>query len=95
MPLFLFLRGLVGVLIVFAATTYAVTQSAWMAFNQTVICAILLQFGYFAYVVYLIWQSHSIQTSETLESEIQPRSANASPALKVGRLPNIPRSHRS
>ena len=53
----LFLRGLVVVLLVFAITTYLITGSLWSTFIQTVICAILVQVGYFAAVLFLVWRS--------------------------------------
>jgi exopolysaccharide production repressor protein len=57
MSFLLFLRGAIGVLLVFAITTYVVTQSLWTTFIQTMICAVLLQIGYFAAVLFLVWRS--------------------------------------
>jgi exopolysaccharide production repressor protein len=56
MSFLLFLRGFVGVLIVFAVASYLITHSLWTAFAQTVICAVLIQAGYFAAVLFLVWR---------------------------------------
>jgi exopolysaccharide production repressor protein len=57
MSFLLFLRGLIAVLIVFAIASYAITQSPWTTFIQTLICAVLIQVGYFAAVLFLVWRS--------------------------------------
>jgi exopolysaccharide production repressor protein len=90
----LFLRGLVGVLLVFAVTTYLITGSFWTTFIQTVICAVLVQVGYFAAVTFLVWRSGASQNSETgPQSEAaQGLAKDEAPAGEVGRLPGVPRS---
>ena len=62
--LLLFLRGFVGVLVVFAIATYAFTQSAWTTFIQTVICAVLIQIGYFVAVLFLVWRPAAKRTGQ-------------------------------
>jgi exopolysaccharide production repressor protein len=57
MSFVLFLRGFIGVLVVFAIATYAATQSLWTTFLHTVICAVVIQIGYFAAVLLLVWRS--------------------------------------
>lgn len=92
MSFVLFLRGFVGVLLVFAITTYVVTQSLWTTFIQTVICAVLVQIGYFAAVLFLVWRSagrHKNEESAAL-SEAAPKEDQ--PAGKIGQLPGVPRS---
>ena len=95
MSFLLFLRGLIGVLLVFAITTYVVTQSLWTAFTQTVICAVLLQIGYFAAVLFLVWRSagtRKIEESMAHEPEGPPTKDQAG---KVGLLTGVvPRSHQ-
>ena len=80
----LFLRGLVVVLLVFAITTYLITGSLWTTFVQTIICAILVQVGYFAAVLFLVWRSGRRLKSEAglLKSEAKEEQ----PAVKVGEL---------
>lgn len=57
MSFVLFFRGMLAVLLVFAATTYFVSDSAWTALWQTAVCAVLLQVGYFVGVLFMIWRS--------------------------------------
>lgn len=57
MPFLLFLRGLAGVLIVFAIANYVITQSLWTTLINTVICAVLIQVGYFIAVLFLVWRA--------------------------------------
>jgi exopolysaccharide production repressor protein len=86
MSFLLFLRGLIGVL----------TQSLWTTFIQTVICAVLLQIGYFAAVLFLLWRSpgaRKIEEGTTKNEAVQGSAIRDQPAGKVGRLPGVPRSH--
>ncbi|NGO54660.1 exopolysaccharide production repressor protein [Allomesorhizobium camelthorni] len=53
----LFFRGLFGVLVLFAATTYCVKQSVWTTTIQTLTVAVLLQVGYFIGVLMIVWRS--------------------------------------
>ena len=52
-----FLRGLIIVLSIFAISAYVLTGSLWRALVQTLICAILIQIGYFLVVVLLVWSA--------------------------------------
>jgi exopolysaccharide production repressor protein len=95
MSFVLFLRGLVGVLLVFAITTYVITQSLWTTFIQTVICAVLLQIGYFAAVLFLVWRSAGKATDEASAAKdeaLQSSPKEDHPAGKVSQLPGVPRS---
>jgi exopolysaccharide production repressor protein len=98
MSFLLFLRGLILVLLVFGITTYVVTQSLWATFIQTVLCAVLLQIGYFAAVLFLVWRSagtRKIEESTAKNEAVQGSPTKDQPAGKVGRLPRVPRSrHR-
>jgi len=49
-----FLVGMFGVLIAFAITTYMITQSLWATIVQTLICAVVIQIGYFGVVLFLV-----------------------------------------
>lgn len=53
----LFLRGFIGALAAFAIVTYLVTQSVWTTLINTAICAVIVQVGYFAAVLVMIWRS--------------------------------------
>lgn len=95
MSFVLFLRGLIGVLLVFAITTYVITQSLWTTFVQTLICAVLLQIGYFAAVLFLVWRSAD-KAKEEGSAEKDDALPNLPkedhPAGKVSQLPGVPRS---
>lgn len=52
-----FLRGLVIVLLIFAISAFVLTGSLWIALVQTLICAILIEVGYFLLVVLMVWNS--------------------------------------
>lgn len=95
MSFVLFLRGLVGVLLVFALTSYFLTQSLWTAFIQTVICAILIQLGYFAAVLFMVWRGDgrsSQGASEAGETPSDKTGADGTAPAKTSRLPGVPRS---
>lgn len=98
MSLPLFLRGLVVVLIAFAVATYLITGSAWTTFIDTVIVAVLLQIGYFAVVLFLVWRTpHTPQAdrSAARREAAQGAAAEQQPATKVVRVPGNPTSPRS
>jgi exopolysaccharide production repressor protein len=92
MSFLLFLRGLLGVLLVFAATTYYVTQSFWTTLVQTAICALLLQIGYFIAVLFLIWRSSAGQPPEASKGGTQIPSGDVQPGPEISHLPTLPRS---
>ena len=49
-----FLIGFFAALLVFGGTTYLITRDFWLTLGQTLICAFLIQFGYFAVILWLI-----------------------------------------
>jgi exopolysaccharide production repressor protein len=93
MSFLLFLRGLVVVLLVFAITTYVITQSLWTTLIQTVICAVLLQVGYFVAVLFLVWRSAGRpEAEETAKNETLQNLPKEDQTGEVSRLPGVPRS---
>jgi exopolysaccharide production repressor protein len=88
----LFLRGFVIVLVVFAITTYVVTGSPWTTFIQTVICAVLIQIGYFVAVLFLVWRSPKTQAEAPKSEANQGLPKEQQPAANVAPLPGAPRS---
>jgi exopolysaccharide production repressor protein len=93
MSFVLFLRGLIVVLLAFAITTYVITQSLWTTFIQTLICAVLLQVGYFAAVLFLVWRSADKpkqEASATKEEALHNAPKEDQPAGKVNQLPGVP-----
>lgn len=89
MPFLLFLRGFLGVLLAFAITTYFITQSVWTTFIQTLICAVVIQIGYFIAILFMVWRSpggeKGKETASGTEKAIQP-------AGDVNQVPGTPRS---
>ncbi|PYE88798.1 exopolysaccharide production repressor protein [Phyllobacterium leguminum] len=84
-----FLIGMLGVLIAFAATTYAMTNSFWTTVTQTVVCAVLIQIGYFGAVLFLVMRENarnagrrkSLPTDEAnLQKPSQPFNTSATKA---------------
>jgi len=91
----LFLRGLVGALLAFAVATYLITGSVWSTFVQTIICAVLVQVGYFACVLFLVWRSRAVQKGDAGTSKAEAAQGLAKdekPAGEANRLPSVPRS---
>jgi exopolysaccharide production repressor protein len=97
MSLPLFLRGLVVVLIAFAIGTYLITGSAWTTFVDTVICAVLLQVGYFGAVLFMVWRAPAMPRPErgARRDAAQGAPKEEQPAAKVGGLPRAPTSPRN
>ena len=92
----LFLRGFVGLLLVFAATTYLITGSAWTTFTETLVVAVLVQVGYFAAVLFLVWRAAKMQKSDAgaaASETVQPLPKDEQAAAKVSQLPGAPSSH--
>ncbi len=50
------LASMLGALAVFAIVTYFLNGSLASTLLQTVICAVLMQVGYFVAVLYLVWK---------------------------------------
>lgn len=48
--------SMIGALVAFAIATYFLTDSISRTLVETVVCAILLQIGYFLGVLYLSWR---------------------------------------
>lgn len=70
----LFFRGMVATLIVFAIATFALTQSAWTTFISTVICAVVIQVGYFLAILFLVWRDRPDEQQEKERAERESRS---------------------
>jgi exopolysaccharide production repressor protein len=91
----LFLRGLLGLLLVFAATTYFITGSAWTTFIETVVVAVLVQIGYFAAVLFLVRRAAKVQKRRmgavAIET-MQPLPKDEKAAASVSHLPSAPSS---
>ncbi|MBB5574522.1 MULTISPECIES: exopolysaccharide production repressor protein [Rhizobium] len=55
--------SMVGALAVFAIATYFLTQSLSTTLIETVICAVLLQIGYFIGILFLVWKERSARAA--------------------------------
>jgi exopolysaccharide production repressor protein len=67
-----FLLGMLGVLFVFAIATYVATLSVWTTFIQTLLCAVLIQLGYFVAVLFLVWRGKDKKQDQA--SSVAPQS---------------------
>lgn len=94
MSFLLFLRGLICVLLVFAITTYLLTHSLWSTFIQTVICAVLLQAGYFAAVLFLVWRREGSRKADDAAAGETAAAAKTDDltTVKTPQLPGVSRS---
>jgi exopolysaccharide production repressor protein len=76
MSFVLFLRGFIGALVVFAVVTYVVTQSLWTTLINTVICAVVIQVGYFVAILAMIRRQPAPgKAPETTHKEPAPAPA--------------------
>jgi len=91
----LFLRGMLIALAAFAITTYVATQSVWTTLVWTLGCAALIQAGYFATVLILIWGSPRRRDGggdAPQDRGIQASAKNGEPLDSPGREPRATRS---
>lgn len=94
MSFLLFLRGFVISLIAFAVANYAITQSLRTTVVNTVICAVLIQLGYFVAILFMVWRSGApgkrgdgASSGETAAAEDGKPKGEAAPLPGVGRSP--------
>lgn len=94
MSFLLFFRGLIGVLVAFAIASYAITQSAWTTFIQTLICAVIIQVGYFIAILFMVWRSgETKKRGETLaRGEAAASATDIHPKGETAQLPGVGRS---
>lgn len=88
--------SIIGVLIVFAVSTYALTGSIGTTFWQTGISAVLLQVGYFAGVLIMVARAerskrNGASKSEAVKSEQDPGKTGSMPVsrLNTPESPNV------
>ena len=68
--------SMVGALAAFAVATFFLTQSLSRTFVETIICAVLLQIGYFVGVLYLAWKAKKERRARL--NEINSNASGAS-----------------
>jgi exopolysaccharide production repressor protein len=91
----LFLRGMLLLLVIFAITTYVMTQSFWTTAVYTMLCALLVQAGYFLGILLMVWRSHAGESNETAAPKAeanQPSPSVGEPPGASGSMPETPRS---
>jgi exopolysaccharide production repressor protein len=91
----LFLRGMLIALTAFAITTYIVTQSAWTTFVWTLVCALLIQIGYFVTVLILVWGSSRGRNGDDgapEDEQIQTATKKGKQPGDAGQVPGVTRS---
>lgn len=89
-----FLRGMLIALTAFAITAYVVTQSVWTTLVWTLVCAVLIQIGYFGAVLILVWGSPKRRDGGGYAPEdeaIQPSGNDGKPE-SAGQIPGATRS---
>lgn len=72
-----FFVSMTGVLLVFAGVTYWMTGSVYTTILQTVICAVILQVGYFIGVLYLVRREMAERRNSSSEAAHNQRSSDA------------------
>ena len=79
--------SMIGALLVFGLATYGLTGSLSDTLIQTLICAVLLQVGYFVGVLFLVWKEARERRRET-EAAMRAASlaVNAPAGLRVTHL---------
>lgn len=72
-----FFLSMAIVLVAFAAVTYASTGSVATTAIQTIICAVLIQVGYFIAVLYLTWRVSKARKAKArhLTTDLEKASA--------------------
>jgi exopolysaccharide production repressor protein len=96
MSFLLFFRGLVVALAVFGVVTYLVTGSIWTTLIQTAICAVLIQLGYFAAVLYMVWREPRGGGRKTAsENENEVTSKGLLGQERLGRKASVSNVNRS
>ncbi|WP_062228078.1 exopolysaccharide production repressor protein [Aureimonas frigidaquae] len=57
MSFVLFFRGMLLTLTAFAIAIYWLTGSVWTMLVQTLVCAVIIQVGYFLAVLFMVWRN--------------------------------------
>ncbi|MDI7862055.1 exopolysaccharide production repressor protein [Rhizobiaceae bacterium n13] len=81
--------SMLGALIVFAVGTYLLSGSVSTTLIQTLICAVLLQVGYFGAVLFLVWRDARLRQQERRGNPSMPdKIGDEKPAagLRLSRL---------
>lgn len=66
--------SMLGTLVVFAVAAYVMSGSFWTALTETILCAVILQVGYFIGIVYLV-RREKAQMESTRSADGVPTKA--------------------
>ncbi len=81
-----------GTLVVFAVAAYFISGSAYTAFIHTLICAVLLQAGYFVGVLYLVHREKKLfdeSLGETAGAKAS-KDGKRRDGMRADAAPNLP-----
>jgi exopolysaccharide production repressor protein len=73
--------SMLGALVAFAVATYFLTQSLSRTLVETIICAILLQIGYFLGVLYLSWKEQKARKARLGDGKVGGASHSDDPTV--------------
>ncbi|WP_265519663.1 exopolysaccharide production repressor protein [Nitratireductor luteus] len=91
----LFLRGMLLTLTVFAITTYIVTQSWWLTLISTLACAVIIQIGYFATILVMIWGPSRGEQGHDQPAEGEKKQASMENGKALGGTDEVPGVRRT
>lgn len=80
-----FLIGFIAVLLLFGIVTYVLSQNIWTTLVQTLICAFVIQLGYFLIIVAMV-KIRRRRSSSQSNAEEDNGSGKSSPVLHAPRL---------
>jgi exopolysaccharide production repressor protein len=94
MSFVLFFRGMLAALLIFAVATFVLTGSLWSTIWQTIICAVVLQVGYFIGVLWLVWRADNKPAASVAQEEAGPWERQGKIVADARKLPGTSFSHR-
>ena len=85
---------MLAVLVVFAVSIYVLTGSLWATFWQTVVCAVLLQVGYFIGVLWMVGRASAKPAAAVTQEEAGPWERKDPSVADRRKLPSSSFPHR-
>jgi len=80
------------VLFVFALSAYFISGSVFTAFIHTLICAVILQAGYFIGILYLVRREKKLREQGLPVEAVAGKKGNRRDGLRADTAPNLPAS---
>ncbi|MBW6425258.1 exopolysaccharide production repressor protein [Rhizobium sp. XQZ8] len=78
------------VLLVFAVSAYFISGSVYTALIHTLICAVILQVGYFVGVLYLVSREKKLREESLPPETAAAKKDNRREGLRADTAPNVP-----